>query len=171
MRRISLVAMFALSVALWAADKVRPLNLKAGLWQVTTVANPDMPIPAALLDKLTPEERARITDRMNAQKPKPGKTQITKECLTRKQLDHGIPFQPNRQSCRWHVLTSSRSKVSLRVECSTQGVNTSEAIEIEVLNPGEAEGSVRTLTNGNDAAISGLTTFQAQWISPVCRSR
>lgn len=169
MRRISLVAISALSVALWAADKVQPFNLKVGLWQVT-FANPHMPIPAALLDKLTPEERARIKDRINAQKPKPGKTPITKECLTRKQLDHGIPFQPSRKSCRWNVLTSSSSKVSWRVECSAQGVNTSEAIEIELLSPEEVEGSVRTLENGNDATTPSLrSTFQAKWIGPVCR--
>lgn len=171
MRRISLVVIFALSVALCAADKVQPLNLKAGLWQVTTVANPDMPVPASVLDKLTPEERSRVEDRMNAPKPKHGKTQTTKECLTRKQLDHGIPFQPNRNSCRWNVLASSSSKVSLRVQCSAEGVNTSEAIEIEVLNTKEAEGSVRILTNGNNAATGGLTTFQAKWIGPECRSR
>ena len=54
MRLIPLIALLALSTGTGAVDKVQSLNVKLGLWEVTTIAaaNTEMPIPAGLLERL-----------------------------------------------------------------------------------------------------------------------
>lgn len=50
--------------------KHQPLNIKTGLWETTSTLkmSGDMPIPAGMLDKLTPEQRARLDERMKGQR-------------------------------------------------------------------------------------------------------
>jgi hypothetical protein len=161
---------FSWFVAVWAADKVQPLNVKAGLWEVTTTVTTsgELPIPAGLLEKLTPEQRARIKDRIEARKSEPGKTTIRKLCLTRKQLDNGIPFGPDRKSCTRTVLTSSASEVDLRVECLDQGIKRDGTFQIEALSSENAKGSVRFSAASGDNAMRSTSTFTANWIAPFC---
>jgi len=157
-------------VAVWAADKVQPLNVKAGLWEVTTTVTTsgELPIPAALLEKLTPEQRARIKDRIDARKSEPARTTIKEQCLTRKQLDSGIPFSPDRKSCTRTVLTSTASKVDVRVECLDQGIKRDGTFQVEALSSGNVKGAVRFSATGGDGAINSTSTFTAKWIGPSC---
>jgi hypothetical protein len=170
MRRIPLVAMFTLSVATWAADKAQPLKLKAGLWEVTTVTtSSDLPVPATILDKLTPEQRARMEERISARKADPGRTTIKKLCVTRKQLEDGIPFRPDRKSCRRMAVTSSGSTVEMRIECVSrpQAGRSEETLEIEAIDSQTIRGFIRLTAKGGQGAESN-TTFTARWIGPVC---
>src|SRR5882724_1490051 len=56
------------SAAVWAGGKFQPLDVKTGLWETTTTNthSGEMPLPAELLDRLTPEQRARMEARMKA---------------------------------------------------------------------------------------------------------
>ncbi|HTE88846.1 MAG TPA: hypothetical protein VK639_07845 [Terriglobales bacterium] len=56
------------SVTVWAADKLQPLNVKTGLWETTTtrITSGEIPIPAEMLARLTPEQRAKMEARMKA---------------------------------------------------------------------------------------------------------
>ncbi len=172
MRRISLVAKITLCATFLAAHKVTPLNLKTGLWEVTTTTATDEKamLPAALLEKLTPEERARLEERMKARKADPQKATITKQCLTEKQLERGMPFRPVRDSCNWTVLSSTGNKVAMRAECVDDGAKREGTVSIEALGPEEAKGSVQFLTSGENAAPSFTSTFTAKWIGPHCKT-
>lgn len=158
------------SLAIWAADKVQPLNVKIGLWEVTTIitTSEEIPIPAGLLEKLTPEQRARIQDRIEARKSEPGKTTIKKQCLTRKHLDDGIPFSRDRKSCTRTVFTSTSSKVDMHVECLEKGVKSSGIFQIEALSSENVKGSMDVSATGGDDTTRSTSTFTARWIGPFC---
>jgi hypothetical protein len=100
MRLIPLLALVTLSTATGAADKVRPLNVKLGLWEVTTtvMASEEIPIPAGLLEKLTPEQRARVEERIEARSSQAAKVTRRKFCLTGEQLNKGPIFGQDRKS-------------------------------------------------------------------------
>lgn len=173
MRRISPLATIILCASLWAAHKVTPLNIKTGLWEVTTTTAPteDVMLPAALLEKLTPEQRARVEERMKARKADPQKTTTTKQCLTRQELNRGLPFRQAGKSCTWTALTSTSSEVEMRGECVDQGVKTEGTLRIEALGPEQAQGSVQFSTKGDNATPRFTSTFKAKWIGSVCGAR
>jgi hypothetical protein len=115
-RKIPVVLMVTAS-ALWAADKYQPLDVKTGLWEVSTTISTggQLPIPADLLEKLTPEQRARFEERMNAKSLQPAKPIVSKNCLTQEQLDKGDSFTENRKSCTHTIVSSTRSKAEVRL--------------------------------------------------------
>ena len=81
------------SVAVWAADKLQPLNVKAGLWETTTtrITNGEMPIPAEFLARLTPEQRGKMEARMKANSAEKTKTNTSKSCMSKEKLEKA-PF-------------------------------------------------------------------------------
>jgi hypothetical protein len=168
--RMFLGLVFTLSVATQGADNAQSLNVKTGLWEVTTTvtASEEMPIPAGLLEKLTPGQRARVEERMKARKSEPAKTTIKKQCLTRKHLDDGIPFDRDRKSCTRTVLTSTSSKVDMHVECLGKGFKSSGIFQIEALSSENVKGSMRLSATGGANATNSTSTFTAKWISPFC---
>jgi hypothetical protein len=169
---VFLPLVLSLPFAMRAADKVEPLNIRVGLWEVTTTvtASGEMPIPAVLLDKLTPEQRARVEERMNARKSDPARTTIAKKCLTRQQLIHGIPFRPDRKSCTWTVFTSTRSQLEMRAECFDESSRSNGMVQIDALDSESVKGSVQfSSTSGN--RVTSWSTFTARWIAPLCSSR
>ena len=54
--------------ALWATDTITPLDVKLGQWEstLTTESNGLPPIPPEVLDRLSPEQRAKMEERMKA---------------------------------------------------------------------------------------------------------
>jgi hypothetical protein len=172
MRQISLVAAIAFCVAV-AAQKVTPLNIKTGLWEVTattTAGSDDTMLPSGLLEKLTPEQRARMEERMKARQTDVQKTTITKQCLSRRDLESGVPFRPTQESCIWTVINSTSSKIEMRGDCVDQGFKTGATLRIEALSPEEAQGSLESSRRGENAPTPATTsTFKAKWIGQ-CRT-
>jgi hypothetical protein len=151
---------------------VQPLNVKTGLWEVTTTsaASKAPVLPDAVLEKLTPDQRARIKERIQASKPDAVKTTIKNQCLTREQLQRGSLFRLDGKSCTWTHRTSTSSKVQMRGDCVDQGLKTEARLQIEALTPEEAEGSLQFSSNGQNTIPATTSTFKAKWIGPRCRT-
>ncbi len=82
------VAIVCFSLTLFAADKITPLNVKEGLWEITVTHSmsgmPAMPsIPPDALAKMPPEQRARIEAMMKGG----ASTDVHKDCITKEKLE------------------------------------------------------------------------------------
>jgi hypothetical protein len=170
MRTIVIVLLLAASPAVWAANKVQPLNVRVGLWEVTTTvaSNGQMPIPADLLAKLTAEQRARMDERMKANSSGKTRTTTHKNCLTQEKLDRGETFSEERKTCTETLVTSTSSTVEVRIVCESQGVKSNGTLHIDALNPENVKGSMHMLTSGDDHSMNTSSTFTGKWIASSC---
>src|SRR5580704_8174118 len=155
---------------LWAADKYQPLEVKTGLWEVTTVTtlSGQMPIPADLLEKLTPEQRARFQERMNAKSIQPAKPIVSRNCLTKEQLDKGDSFTEDRKSCTHTVVSSTRSKVEVRLQCAENDMKFDAKLQFEAVDSENVKGQTLSTATAGDHTMNSSSTFIAKWISPNC---
>ena len=80
--------------ALWAADTITPLDVKLGQWESTMTSETTglPPIPQELLDRLPPEQRAKMEERLKANASKGPKTTVNKSCLKKEDLDKALSF-------------------------------------------------------------------------------
>src|SRR5215471_1665648 len=102
MRQRLFFGMLIFALTAFAADKMQRLNVKTGLWEVTTTMSTqgETPVPAELLQRLTPEQRARMEARMKAQPAGRSRTTTEKNCLTEEDLAKGDSFSKNpNQEC------------------------------------------------------------------------
>jgi hypothetical protein len=170
MRTIFVVSTLLLSVAVGAEDKIQPLDIKVGLWEVTntSTASGEMPIPADLLSRLTPEQRAMMEERMKARSAGQGKTTTYKKCLTKDQLEKGPTFGEGKKECSETIVTSNSSKADVRVVCEGQGLKGDGSLRVEALNSENVKGSSHVTMTGGDRTMISSSTFTAKWIGPAC---
>ena len=169
MRR-TVLAMLLFSSAAWAQNKFQPLNVKTGLWEstVTSTRTGQVPIPAELLARLSPEQRAKFEARMKANSAPKGTTITKKDCETKEKLAEQ-PFN-NQKECKQTVVTSSSTKAEIKVSCDFGDVKANGTMQVEALSPESVKGSGQMTSNGGGQSMSMNTTFSAKWLGPSCGS-
>jgi len=169
MRTKTLLAVFfgAGTVAL-AAQKIEPLNVKLGLWEMTSVikTSGELPIPAEYLSKLTPEQRAKMEAAMKAQSAGPAQTHTYKSCLTKEKSDSSL-FN-DRKECTETILTSSSTKLSLKATCTFEGVTMSGHGEFEAVSTESVKGTIHMTTTGGEHTMNTDASYTGKWIGASC---
>jgi len=169
-RRTLLGLILVFCVASVAADKVRPLNIKLGLWEVKTTMMKDsfLKIPVETLEVLTPEQRTRLEERMNARYVGKTKSTTRKQCVNLDKLIKGTSFEEAGRFCGRNVLISTPTRFAARIECDIRGRKSEGTLEMDVLDPENVSGWSHLLST-RDNPINSTFTFTARWIAPACK--
>lgn len=180
--RIILVGVvLALSLSLWSsantqrskkpnsAIKLQPLNVKPGLWETTMTVNRagQMPLPAEMLSRLTPQQRARLEERMKANSGK-AHTSTYKRCLTREQLEN--PDFTKDNQCTWTTLESNSTRMKGAATCNYKDTGTKlrGSGEFVALDREHVKGFVQMTASGNGRTMNTSTDFRSKWLGPRC---
>ena len=161
------------SVAVWAADKLQPLNVKTGLWETTTtrITSGEMPIPAEFLARLTPEQRGKMEARMKANSAEKTKTNTntSKSCMTKEKLEKA-PFSDEQKDCTRTIVTSTSNKAEVRFTCEKADTMVNGTINIEALDPENVKGSGNTTMTGGGHTMNTSGAFTSKWLGTDCRA-
>jgi len=165
---LALVVFF--SLLLWAADKLTPLNIKEGLWEMTvTHSMTGMPaIPPDTLAKMTPEQRARIEATMKQSGMGGPTADVHKECVTKEKLDKQSAFSDNRKECTRTVLNSTGSKLEIKVHCEEKQSSTEATLLLEAVSSDHVKGSMQSVTNTTGRTMNMNFTFSSRYLGPAC---
>ena len=153
--------------AAFSADKIQPLDVKLGQWETTTTSQMSgmPPIPPEAMARMTPEQRAKMQAAMN-QAPH---TQTRKSCLKKEDLEKGATFGEDRKNCTRTVLTSTSSKMDVRLQCDEgSGMKTDATLKIEALNSENVKGDIQAESSGGGNKMNMKSNFTAKWLGPVC---
>jgi hypothetical protein len=162
--------LLAVAVFSLAAQKLQPLHVKTGLWEVTTnmTRTGQLPISADVLAKMSPEQRARIEERMKAQSENAQRARVRKSCITKEKLEKNDMFE-ERQSCKRTVVTSTGSKMEVHAECdSPHGTKINVSTVAEALDSENIKGSMQMSASGGENTMNMNATFTAKWVGSAC---
>jgi len=164
----TLITVLLTSSIAWGQSKLQPLNVKTGLWEssVTTTSAGHMPLPADLLAKLSPEQRAKFEARMNADSAPKTRTSTHKDCETKEKLAKQSFF--DQKECQQTVVTSTSTRASVRMSCQFGDVKSSGTMNIEVLSPEIVKGSGQMTSTGGGRTFNMNTSFSAKWLGAAC---
>jgi hypothetical protein len=145
----------------------QPINVKTGLWQTTLVykRSGGLPVPAGMLDSLTPEQRARLESRMSAA-PADTKTETHKHCITKEELESPIDFSD--KNCTWKIEESTSAGASGNVSCDTSGLSLSGKGTFEALDQEHIQGSEHLTATGSGNPMTVDGTFTSTWLGASC---
>jgi Protein of unknown function (DUF3617) len=169
MRPILLGLVLLLSGAVWAADKIQPLNVKTGLWETTrtSTTSGQMPIPPELLARLTPEQRAKMEERMKANSAEKSRTNTSKSCLTKEKLEKA-PFSDEQKDCTRTIVTSTSSEAEIKFVCDKSGMKANGTIHVEAITPESVKGSAQTAIASGGRTMNTSGSFTSKWLGPNC---
>jgi hypothetical protein len=150
--------------------KFQPFNVKTGLWESTTVWKTagEMPIPPGMLERMTPEQRARFEERMKASSGANAHTLTEKHCVTQQELQKPIDFS-NKQ-CTWNLVESTSSKASGNVSCDIQGMKMAGKGEYEAPDQEHMKGWHHLTSTGGGHNMTVDSTFTSKWLGASCGS-
>jgi hypothetical protein len=171
MVRKSFVAVIILwSFAIWAADKVQPLDIKTGLWEVTTtnLMSGMPPIPPEALARMTPEQRARMEESMKTTMSGKPKTTTRKDCVTKEKLNKDYLFGEERKDCTRTVITASSSKTEMKMQCQEENMKMEGTVRMEALSSEHVKGTMKMVTTGSGRTMNVDVDFNARYLGPVC---
>ena len=158
------------SLTFWAADKLTPLNIKEGLWEMTvTHSMMGMPtIPPDTLAKMPPEQRARLEAAMKQNGAGGPTTDVHKECVTKEKLEKESPFSDNRKECTRTVVNSTSSKLEIKVHCEEKQSSSDATLLLEAVSSDNVKGSMQSVTNTSGRTMNLNFTFNSRYLGPAC---
>jgi hypothetical protein len=168
-------------ILLWAlgahaTDKVRPLNVKPGLWQVTATVsmsgNGGSPLSREQLDKLTPEQRARFEQAWKKSLSQQPRARTYETCLKAEDVNHAdAMFGENKSwACTRTVLSSSSSKLEFHEACVNEGMRVNRNVRIEASNPESVTGLIQQSAAGGEGFTKSDSAITGKWIGSTCRA-
>ena len=153
-----------------SSAKLQPLNVKTGLWESTRTIRRvgALPIPAEMLNRLTPEQRARMEERMKANSTAHTQTTTEKHCLTREDLDKDRLKLAEAKECTTTVLQSTSSNVKAKLVCDQEGMHATGTLELVAADPEHVSGSYHSTVNANGHTMNVEGTWTSKWVSSSC---
>lgn len=151
--------------ALWAADT---LNVKPGQWEstMTTQMTGLPPIPQEVLDKMTPQQRQMMEERMKGNQTTHPVT--TKSCLTKEDIQKGFNGGDDDKACTRTVISSSSSKQEIKIECNRDSGKQTGIVKIEAASSESVKGSGQFTMSQGARSMTVNSSFTAKWLGPTC---
>ena len=165
----TLVGLTFLAGTLWAAD-ITPLNVKLGEWETTVrLQMAGMPaIPKETLDKMPPQQRAMIEERMKAMQ---GRATVTKTCVKQEDLNKANTFGTDDKSCSRTIIASSGTRQEIKIECNRSGEKQTGTVVLERPDSEHVKGSVRMSMEQRDRTMTVNSNYESKWLGPVCSAK
>ncbi len=167
------LVVIAFALALWAADTVARLNVKEGLWEMTTTRSMTggPSIPADTLAKMPPDQRARVEAMMkeNGMSSTPATT-VRKECVTKEKLDQRSAFSEDRKDshCTRTVVNSSGSRLEMKIHCGGKDTESNGSFLLEAQGSDAVKGNFQLETNAKGHAMNMSMSFTGRYLGPAC---
>lgn len=165
--RFSVLVAAAVATALPAWAAAETLNVKTGLWEITSVTETRgmPPLPKELLNSLTPEQRAKMEAEIRAGQKNADKD-TDRECVTQKDLEQ--PFQSaNTKECKQTIVKSSRTAQEVQIVCSG-GIPGSGVFKVSASNPETMSGTLDLKLGEGADAMTIKARLQGRWLSSDC---
>ena len=152
-------------IVLFAAE---PLNVKLGQWETTTTMQMSgMPaIPQDALDKMTPQQRQMIEERMKSIQ---GKPTTTKYCVKQEDIDKAMKFGSDNQDCTRTIITSTSTTQEIKIECNRDGNKSTGTVRVDAPNRENVKGTIQmntTSSGGRSMNMNG--SFVSKWLGAAC---
>jgi hypothetical protein len=149
--------------------QIQPLNVKPGLWETTATYKTSgaPPIPPETMAKLSPQQRARLEERMKANSAGNANTSTDKHCVTKEEIEKA-DFGQGKGECTYTVETSTSTQVKGKYSCNVEGMAVNGAIDITAADNEHITGSTQGTLNGGGRTMNVETNFSSKFLSASC---
>jgi hypothetical protein len=169
--KLSLAITLLLPLACLAADDLKPLDIKPGLWEttITTQAKGIPPAPPEMMARLTPEQRSRAEAAAKARGGVGQQTRLIKSCMTADDLQKPFALSEDAHAvCKRTVISSSGTKTDVHFECTKGQVRSTGDIHVEALSPESTKGSSQYSSQDPAHKLDAKVTFTGRWLGADC---
>jgi len=174
-KKLLLAIVMMCPVAMLAQD-IKPVDIKPGLWENTTVTQiSGLTMPA--MPQLTPDQLAKLppaTRDMMKGGPGAPQTNTMKVCITREQLSKPLLSRQDK-SCTNKLVSSTSNTQQIHVECVRGNTTSAGDLSLERVDSEHLKGDM-TMKTAGDSSTKGSVgqnmtikmSFNNKWLSSDC---
>ena len=159
------------SVCWAAAGQAAPvsLNLKYGLWEVTSVGTTSgaPPIPPAALANLTPAQKAKMQAAIAAAMASSSKPHTYKSCITAESIQHGFRDPDLSNGCTETVVSSTPTDMQVNLACTGRHPMTG-TFHFQTSSPEAMSGTVEVNVAGGGNTMKVNRQISGKWVAADC---
>ena len=157
------VMMAGLTAALLAQGSPK-LNVKMGLWEMTSTTTTSGDVPMPDTSKMTPEQAAAMKSAMAGMMGP--RTSTTKSCMTKEKFDKGTFM--DEKDCKNTIMTNTASALEVQMDCTQGTSKTSALLHIEAPTSETIAASFKgkMMMGAQTMNMSGTTT--GKWVGADC---
>jgi hypothetical protein len=160
-----LAAVGVVALIAYAGDGSVKLNVKLGLWEVTTSGKTGGEVPEDVLAQVPPERRAQM---IAALKASASQKRTYRECMTAEKLSKGFDVQDAKQGCQRTVVSNTSSDMVVREQCSTaEGVQNID-IHFHADSSESVTGTVTAAITRGGRTMNIDNNLQGKWLGASC---
>ncbi|HEY0684229.1 MAG TPA: DUF3617 domain-containing protein [Steroidobacter sp.] len=162
------IAVAALLLTALSAAGAEKLNVKLGLWEMTSIMRFSgiPPLPKELTDKMTPEQRAKMIADLEAAAAEEPEEEVSSECITQEDLDR--PFQSaSSEDCKQTVVRTTRNSQEIRMVC-TGKIKGTGLFRVTTPTPETMTGDLDLTTGEGPEAFTLKGNIKGRWLGPDC---
>lgn len=164
MKRAIIFTGLLLPLLVLAADR---LNVRTGLWEITTstVTQGTPQIPADVLAKMTPQQRAQMEAAFASRAAAGPHVNTTRDCITEEDLTK--PFYREKE-CSAKIVKNTATSQEIDVVCAGEHSNTGK-MHINTPTPESMNGTMELRMSGGEDAMVIKTQLKGRWLGASCK--
>jgi hypothetical protein len=165
--RLLAAAAVATVLVIPAAAQAPQLDVRLGLWEVTTVTNLGGAPPAMDTSKMTPEQQARMNDAMKQMMGEHRNTENS--CITQDDLNKAnfMPAEADAQNCRQTVTLNTKTALESSFTC-TGGQPMTGKMHIEAPTPTAMNATMDMSAGQSGRAMTMTIKMTGKWLKAEC---
>ncbi len=166
----NLCALSVMACGFAAAADWTPVDVKTGEWEATTTQQVSgMPqIPQRILDKMSPEQRAKMEAAFKAQN---GKTTTRRYCVKKEDLSKPL-FDNDTNNCKQTLVSGTGRQREIHIECDNPSGKFDGTVRFEALNSENVRITTQVKMNGKAGNSMNMgSTVDAKWVSATCSGK
>jgi hypothetical protein len=162
----STVAVLSLPLSVVLLAQAPVLDIKMGLWELTTTANVGGRMPTVDTSKMTPEQKARAEAAMKSMSGP--HTRVAKTCMTREKFNRSN-FLTNQEpgTCKQTVSTNTRTALDANVVCTGERAMSGQ-FHMDAPSPTSFKGTMKSSSTQEGKTMTVDMTMAGKWLSAEC---
>jgi hypothetical protein len=166
-RPLGTTAIIAGLAATLVAQGAPKINVKMGLWEVTSTTNMTGNVPMPDTSKMTPEQAAALQAAMGGMMGP--HTTTVKECLTQEKFNQGM--LTDQKNCKTTITTNTATVLEVQMACDQgRGGTMNGVMHFEAPSPDVMAGTFKGTSAMGTQTMNITGTYAGKWTSADCGS-
>lgn len=162
----SLTAVFSASIAAVGLAQAPALDVRMGLWEVSSTTDVGGQGLQVDTSKMTPEQRAQMEQAMKGMMG--AHTNVTKSCMTREKFEKQAFMNDERgRACKQTIVTNTRSAMESTITCTGEHPMNAQ-MHIDAPSPTAIKGTIKSTTTMRGGTMNVNMTLTGKWLGADC---
>jgi hypothetical protein len=157
----------SLSLSAIAVAQTPALDVKMGLWEITSTSDIGGQMPAIDTSKMTPAQKARMEAAMKGLTG--AHSAVTKSCMTKEKFNRSnfMTDDDSGTTCQQTISTNTRTSLDANVVCTGKQTRTSQ-MHIDASSPTSFTASVKSVDTKQGRTMTVDMTMTGKWLGADC---